>query len=555
MESLFKDINAEQLSATLGIRSSAGKQQWLEGLKHWPQTTRIFQSRVHSFRTLQKAACNSCAAVPSTEEFVRVSELEEKIEPLLRESTAVEMESYGQICFRSSPWSALNSIPFALFALSLYKTWALPFLTICMPLVAAIIPFFFVKTMAPPSISSKITLQEYLKTVWRMYSGMGENVAAGFFSNIPGSTLLNQQTTSVSSLKKWMGHAWMLFTIGNTVYYPIQQAMHFKTIDEDCRDIGFAILELEQKARTWQRTWSAWWPAWSESWISISDAEHGGDPRIAFSWAITYPYWLKHLMRAIGRFETLICLARHPEIRSAHVLTNSTTPQLHCTEIADPFIHPTKAVRSTFHGGVGGEGGAGSNGQHSILTGPNRGGKSSILRAILTAVVMAHTYGAVFTRGSVSMTRFSWIANGLRLEDTPGKTSMFEREVAFARSIFQPHKGHGLVVYDECFHSTNPADSERTSTLFCSRLWRDPRCLSIVSTHVYKLAEEAPSYVQRICVPAEQIRRGEFRFFYTLAPGICRVSSVDALLTQYDFFVRSKEPNELPLKNKNEQSE
>jgi DNA mismatch repair ATPase MutS len=70
------------------------------------------------------------------------------------------------------------------------------------------------------------------------------------------------------------------------------------------------------------------------------------------------------------------------------------------------------------------------------------------------------------------MTTFSWIADGLNLDDIPGRQSMFEREVAFSSGILRKSGGRGLILYDELFHSTNPPDAIRTSELFCSRLWQ-----------------------------------------------------------------------------------
>jgi len=201
--------------------------------------------------------------------------------------------------------------------------------------------------------------------------------------------------------------------------------------------------------------------------------------------------------------------------------------------VSDPFLDAGKAVASSFSAG-------GSEPFHTMLTGPNRGGKSSALRAILTNVVLAHAYGCVLAT-SGRMTRTAWIGNGLRLEDTPGKVSMFEREVAFARSVFSPHPGFGLVLYDECFHSTNPPDAIRTANLFCSRLWKDRRCISVLSTHIYSLAESAPTdCVQRLCVPAYRDAKRRFHFSYRLTPGICTLSSVDCLLEGYGLLPTSQ---------------
>ena len=105
----------------------------------------------------------------------------------------------------------------------------------------------------------------------------------------------------------------------------------------------------------------------------------------------------------------------------------------------DPSIPLDRRVLSSV--GLGGRGGA-SKKSHAILTGPNRGGKSSFLRGVLMNVVVAHCFGAAFAT-KAQMTPFTWIADGMRLDDTPGKQSMFEREVAFGSAVLAKEGGRG----------------------------------------------------------------------------------------------------------------
>lgn len=139
---------------------------------------------------------------------------------------------------------------------------------------------------------------------------------------------------------------------------------------------------------------------------------------------------------------------------------------------------------------------------------------------------------------------FDWIQSGLHLEDTPGEQSLFEREVQFASSAIQRAKSRpdqkGLLLFDELFHSTNPPDGEQTATLFLQQVWASPNLSSIISTHVFSLAETAPPNVQALCVPAHKASDGTLTFTYTLQPGICKVSSVDRILEECGFFPPGK---------------
>jgi DNA mismatch repair ATPase MutS len=195
-------------------------------------------------------------------------------------------------------------------------------------------------------------------------------------------------------------------------------------------------------------------------------------------------------------------------------------------DFGDPSIHlDSRIVSSTCLGG--------REPNHAIITGPNRGGKSSFMRGVLMNVLTSHAFGFAFAQ-KAQMTHFTWIADGLRLDDKPGKQSMFEREVNFSSSILKNNGGKGLILYDEIFHSTNPPDAIRASQIFCDKLWQKKNCVSLVSTHVYSLARSAPTnLVKPICLAAWNVD-GKFDFSYTAQRGICEVSSVDLVLAQYN---------------------
>jgi DNA mismatch repair ATPase MutS len=107
-----------------------------------------------------------------------------------------------------------------------------------------------------------------------------------------------------------------------------------------------------------------------------------------------------------------------------------------------------------------------------------------------------------------------------------------EFAVAILKRAKEAHHESGLILFDELFHSTNPPDGTRTAKLFLENVWRLPNVYSIISTHVFELAREAPDSVTRLCVPAYETKTGELEFTYTLKKGICEVSSVDCILKE-----------------------
>jgi DNA mismatch repair ATPase MutS len=172
---------------------------------------------------------------------------------------------------------------------------------------------------------------------------------------------------------------------------------------------------------------------------------------------------------------------------------------------------------------------------HVICTGPNRGGKSTFLRSVLTNIVLAHTWGVSFA-GRCVMTPVEWVISSLRLEDRPGQASLFEREVSVAGDIIhriREGKTRGWVIIDELFHTTNPPDAATASQIFLQQLWTSERVTSIVSTHLFSHAATAPVNVRRLCVDSEMSEsENKILYKYQVVSGINMMSSVQELLLE-----------------------
>ena len=373
-----------------------------------------------------------------------------------------------------------------------------------------------------------MTFSEYSNLMWQMWNGQ-------FGSQAP-----QQPQNAAMQIKQMLQNGWTLFTIGQAIWQPIQQARHFSHLDSSCRDLGEVILNVKRMAVRTYANWGVWMPVWIQRWTDVCP----DDPRQAFAFVVETPHWLPHLLRGLGRFEVLWTLAGREDVCAAQFVAGES-PVLMLRDFGDPLIAREKRVLSSVR--------LGGAANHAILTGPNRGGKSSLMRGILLNVRLAHAFGAAFA-GKAQMSRFTWIADGLRLDDRPGKLSMFEREVCFAQAILTPRPGFGLCLYDELFHSTNPPDAARTSEVFCDALWKRNDCLSLVSTHVYSLARGAPDSVKKVCVAAwKDEGEGAYTFSYTLQRGICEVSSVELLLQQHGLIANSQKqkPRLRPRQAKN----
>jgi hypothetical protein len=263
------------------------------------------------------------------------------------------------------------------------------------------------------------------------------------------------------------------------------------------------------------------------------------DPRQAIHLLLEQPTRATIAFRDLADLEVLWRISRYDRLWPA-MITGGDTPLFQAANMVDLSLPADTAVPSTvdFTGSS----------HHAALTGPNGGGKSSFLRSVLQCVLIGQAYGVVPAERLV-MRRFDWISSGLRLQDSPGELSMFETEVWFAAGLLE-RKGLGLVLYDELFHSTNPPDGIETARIFLDRLWGKSQVLSVVSTHVFDLVEAAPTEVQRLCCQAEAGPDGRIRYDYTVAKGICRISSVRSIWERFGLspVLKSSSPHANPAK-------
>jgi hypothetical protein len=125
---------------------------------------------------------------------------------------------------------------------------------------------------------------------------------------------------------------------------------------------------------------------------------------------------------------------------------------------------------------------------HALLTGPNAGGKSTLMKATLATVLMAQTLTITPCSGSCRMTPFSYISSHINVPDSAGHESLFEAEMHRAKRNLDKLAGlvpgkRALIVMDEIFSSTNPVEGIAGAYAVARRIAANPGALAIISTH------------------------------------------------------------------------
>jgi hypothetical protein len=334
-----------------------------------------------------------------------------------------------------------------------------------------------------------------------------------------GAGGINQPIT-LSTILQWGS---MIASYAHGMYIPYTAARHCYKIDQLIIKGSRAVVDTVTRLRTISDTWMSY--GLRKPW-SFPDPSTYGDERQVIAWIIEDKQLLPDLYRAIGRVEITAAIQKQKSLVPVKWI-QSGTPFCRMVDAVDPLIEKEKQVPFTLV--------MGPTEHHAICTGPNRGGKSTFLRSTLTNLMFAHSWGVAFASKCV-LTPVEWIISSLRLEDRPGQQSLFEREVSVAGDILKRSRKkdtRGWVVIDELFHTTNPPDAVTASQIFLQELWNSNRITSIVSTHLFSHAENAPVNVQRLCVESEEnMDTQKITYKYTVARGVNTMSSVQELLIE-----------------------
>jgi DNA mismatch repair protein MutS len=158
-----------------------------------------------------------------------------------------------------------------------------------------------------------------------------------------------------------------------------------------------------------------------------------------------------------------------------------------------------------------------------FLTGANMAGKSTFIKAIGSAVFLAHIGMGVPAR-SMQLSLFDGLLSNINVVDNVVKgESYFYNEVQrIKNTILKINDGRKwLILIDELFKGTNVQDAMKCSYVVIEGLLKIKSSLFILSTHLYEIGEELKKYPNINFKYFEtNVENGELNFNYNLKDGI-----------------------------------
>lgn len=182
-------------------------------------------------------------------------------------------------------------------------------------------------------------------------------------------------------------------------------------------------------------------------------------------------------------------------------------------------------------------------GKSMILTGPNAGGKSTLIKSILITILLSQTIGLSNTR-SMSMTPFAYINSQINIPDCKGKESLFEAEMYRSKenlnilSSLKDTNDKSIIFMDEIFNSTNPVEGISGAYAIIKNMSDFSSNITIFTTHflyLTKLAKDLPEKFTNMKMNVQIEKDKTITYPYRVSKGISRQFIALELLKQNGF--------------------
>ena len=121
-----------------------------------------------------------------------------------------------------------------------------------------------------------------------------------------------------------------------------------------------------------------------------------------------------------------------------------------------------------------------------LITGPNAGGKSTIIKSIVLSAYLSQTITFAACK-KIKLTPFDVIESYFNVPDVTGYKSMFEAELYRAKNyidkLYKNPELNSLIVLDEIFNSTSPLEGISCSYSIIQQLNKISNNFSLITTH------------------------------------------------------------------------
>lgn len=161
-----------------------------------------------------------------------------------------------------------------------------------------------------------------------------------------------------------------------------------------------------------------------------------------------------------------------------------------------------------------------------IITGPNAGGKSTLIKSVLISIILSQTI-TISNCSYINITPFAYINSQLNVPDCKGKESLFEAEMHRSKAnldkLVELNGKFSIMIMDEIFNSTNPVEGISGAYAIMKKISSYRSNIMIFTTHygyLTRLSKECNFRNMKMCVDIAS--NGDISFPFKLQHGVSR---------------------------------
>uniref|UniRef100_A0A0D3H6Q7 DNA mismatch repair protein n=1 Tax=Oryza barthii TaxID=65489 RepID=A0A0D3H6Q7_9ORYZ len=339
-----------------------------------------------------------------------------------------------------------------------------------------------------------------------------------------------------SSLQKYLKEQRKLLSDSSVKYVDVGKDTYLLEVSENLRGSVPQNYELQSTKKGFYRYWT---PEVKELISELSKAEAEKEAKLKCILQNLIQLFVEHhskwrqLVSVVAELDVLISLAIAsdffegptccPIIKESY--DPDDTPTLHARNLGHPTLRSDSLGSGSFVPNDIKMGGPG-NASFIVLTGPNMGGKSTLLRQVCLTIILAQIGANVPAESfELSLVDRMFVRMGARDHIMAGQ-STFLVELMETASVLSSATKNSLVALDELGRGTSTSDGQAIAASVLEYLVHHVQCLGLFSTHYHRLAAENKDSKVSLCHMACEISKGEggleeVTFLYKLTPGSC----------------------------------
>lgn len=339
-----------------------------------------------------------------------------------------------------------------------------------------------------------------------------------------------------SSLKEYLKEQRELLADSSVKYVDVGKDTYLIEVSESLGGSVPRNYELQSTKKGFYRYWT---PEVKELISELSKAAAGKESilkgilqKLIHLFVEHHSKW-RQLVSVVAEIDVLISLAIasdyfegptcRPTIRESY--GSDDTPTFYARNLGHPIIRSDSLGKGSFVPNDIKMGGPG-NASFIVLTGPNMGGKSTLLRQVCLTIILAQIGANVPAENfEFSLVDRIFVRMGARDHIMAGQ-STFLVELMETASVLSSATKNSLVALDELGRGTSTSDGQAIAASVLEYLVHHVQCLGLFSTHYHRLAVEQQDIKVSLCHMACEVGMGEggleeVTFLYRLTAGSC----------------------------------